>query len=73
MSPRHPFLRRFSWHPVAVAIPLGYMIWSTYAKGFGVVRTIGLVWIAVWFVLSVIDLRTHHRLLDWMYQDEDCD
>ena len=67
---RHPFIRLLMWHPLFAAIPLAYVSFTAYKLGFPTIRTAGALIIALWFVLSVIDLCTSHRLLDAMYADE---
>jgi hypothetical protein len=71
MKPRHPFLRRVGWNPAIVAMPFAYLAYTTYLAGFPVPRTIGAAFVGLWFGLSVFDFATRHRLLDWLYSDEE--
>ena len=65
----HPLHRRLLWNPFLVAIPLAYLAYTAYALGFPIFRTVGAGFVAFWFALSVCDMVTGHRLLDWMYSD----
>jgi hypothetical protein len=67
---RHPFLRRLSWNPLIVAVPLVYLGYTAYRGGFPAGRTAGAGFVALWFGLSVFDALSRHRLLDWLYSDE---
>jgi len=67
---RHPLFRRLSWHPLVAAFPLAWIIYNAATSGLTVMRVAGLLVVGVWFVLSVIDLVTRHRVLDWIYGEE---
>jgi hypothetical protein len=67
----HPFIRRLGWNPFIVAVPLAYLGYTAYLKGFPVGRTAGAAFVAFWFGLSAFDAISRHRLLDWLYSDKD--
>jgi len=69
--PRHPRLRRFSWHPVVVALPLAYFVYRLISHGVTVMRVVSLAFIVIWFVLGMINFATKDRFLDWLYSDEE--
>jgi len=71
MKTRHAFLRRLSWNPAVVAVPFAYLAYTTYLLGFPIARTLGAAFVGLWFGLSVFDLVTGHRLLDWLHSDEE--
>lgn len=70
MRSPHPFLRRLAWNPLIVAVPLAYLGYTAYLSGFPVGRTAGAAFVALWFGLSAFDALSGHRLLDWLYSDE---
>ena len=63
----HPFFRRLG---CIVAVPLAYLGYTAYLKGFPAGRTAGAAFVAVWFCLSAFDAISGHRLLDWLYSDK---
>jgi hypothetical protein len=54
-----------------VAVPLVDMWYTASLREFPPGRTAGAVLISFWFGLSLFDLLTGHRWLDWLYSDED--
>jgi hypothetical protein len=68
---RHPFFRRFQWNPMVVAVPLFYLTYTAYLRGFPAARTASAAFVGLWFGLSVFDAVTGHRWLDLLYSDED--
>lgn len=71
MRLHHPFFRRLSWNPFVVAVLFGYLAYTAYVAGFPVGRTLGAGFVGFWFALSVFDLISGHRLLDWMYASDE--
>ncbi|MFT4711244.1 MAG: hypothetical protein ACJAZ8_002269 [Planctomycetota bacterium] len=69
----HSLFRRLQWNPFLVAIPLQYMWYSTFLRGFPLPRTLGACFMLLWFVMSVRDFKSGHKLLDWMYGPDDVD
>jgi hypothetical protein len=70
LQPKHSFLRRLNWNPIVVAVPFAYLVYTTVLAGFPLARTAGAAFVTLWFGLSVYDSLSHHRLLDWLYSDE---
>ena len=68
---KHSFINRLNWSPFAAAIPLSYMGWSAYIRGFPVARTLWTCFMLVWFAMAVYDMRSGHKLLDWLYAPDD--
>jgi hypothetical protein len=67
MVRRHPLARRLLWNPGFVALPTAYFVHRVWQDGFASARAAGLVTGMSWFALSVFDLITKHRFLDWLY------
>ena len=70
MRIRHPLTRRLQWNPLLVAVPFIYLAYTAYLAGFPAGRTAGAAFVGLWFGLSVFDLASGHRWLDWLYSDE---
>lgn len=68
---QHPFLLRLVWNPLVVAVPFAYLAYMTYLLGFPIARSVGTAVVGLWFGLSVCDMITGHRVLDWLYSDEE--
>lgn len=63
--------RRLQWNPLLVAIPVGYLCFTTYIQGFPFGRTAAAAFMVVWFGLSVYNTISGHKWLDWLYSDDD--
>jgi hypothetical protein len=70
MPSRHPLQLRLTWNPLVVAVPLAFLGYTAYLADFPTWRTAGAAFVALWFGLSVYDALSGHRLLDWLYPDE---
>jgi hypothetical protein len=68
---RHPLARRLLWSPLVGAVPLAYLGYMAYLQGFPPGRTAVAGVVALWFGLAVFDTFSSHRVLDWLYSDED--
>jgi hypothetical protein len=70
---RHPPLRRFMWHPLVAVLPVlhfGYRLLSGQGTAY---RVVGLAVGVIWIVGAVYDRWTEHRLLDYLYAQDDGD
>lgn len=70
MRVRHPFTHRLAWNPLIVSILFAYLLYTTTQRDFPIGRVIGLGIVGLWLVLSLFDVLTKHRLLNWLYPDE---
>jgi hypothetical protein len=68
---RHSLRRRIAWHPLVAGLALTYFLYRVAASGWTPVRACGFSVAAAWFVLSLADLLTRHRFLDWLYGEGD--
>lgn len=68
---RYTFWRRFNWNPFVVAVPFIYLWHSAYRFEFPWFRTAAACFVSVWFLGALYDFMSGHRLLDWMYSDDE--
>ena len=59
-----------NWNPFVVVFPLGYFIYKCFFVDASWFRISALAFISLWFLMSVYDYFSNHKLLDWMYSDE---
>ncbi len=70
MKSPHSLYKRLAWHPVVVLVPLTFWIFKIYSTEFSTFRIIGLLVVTLWFAISVYDLFSKHKALDWMYPED---
>jgi hypothetical protein len=70
MPASHPLSRRLLWRPAFVALPTAYVLYRVSTHRLSGARIGGLVCSAIWFPLSVYNLITKHRFLDWLYSPD---
>jgi len=61
---------KFLWHPM---LSFWLLLASIVRLNHGVttLRIVGVIIIAIWFVLSIYDKGNNHRLLKWIYSKDE--
>ena len=54
-----------------VSLPLGAMCFFLYSNPRDTFTLIGLIVVGIWFILSLYDFFSSHKLLDWIYRKEE--